>query len=65
MTQEHDDALLRMAQEVTDGNAIDWEAESTAYPELVSQLNQLQILEAVAATHRQAALEQEVGNGEA
>jgi serine/threonine protein kinase len=48
-------ALLRLAQAVAEGTAVDWARELAAQPELRRELEQLRALEAMAALPRDAA----------
>jgi non-specific serine/threonine protein kinase len=47
-----DDALKRAARAVTDGRRVDWENLSTSFPHLRSRLEQLRLIESLAASTR-------------
>jgi len=51
-TEDPDGALIRVAEAVSDGHPIDWDAEETTRPDLSGTLLSLRALEGVAQTHR-------------
>ena len=55
MREEAEAAILRIAQAITDGSPVDWEALRASSPELYAKLERLRALENVAAAHRWAA----------
>ena len=52
----NDEILLRTAEAVNDGVAVDWQAESEIHSDLKDQLSHLQAVEAIAAIHRSLGL---------
>src|SRR5262245_31242229 len=56
-----EDPLLRLAEAVAQGTPVDWARELAAQPQLRPQLEQLRILEGIAALSPRAALEPRVG----
>ncbi|HZM71400.1 MAG TPA: serine/threonine-protein kinase [Candidatus Cryosericum sp.] len=52
---EEERTLLRLAQAISDGQRIDWDAEESAHESLKSKLKRLQVLEAVRSAHGTAA----------
>jgi len=55
VTEEDEATCLRIAEAITDGSPVDWEALCATSPELHSKLERLRALEAVAIAHRLAA----------
>jgi hypothetical protein len=53
--KEEELTLLRLAEAISDGQRIDWEAEQSAHESIRSKLRRLQILEAVRSAHGTAA----------
>jgi hypothetical protein len=51
-SQNDNPALLKVAQAVSDGKAVDWEAEKTRQDDAAKELAQLRELETVAAGYR-------------
>jgi serine/threonine protein kinase len=53
--KDEERTLLRLAQAISDGQRIDWEAEQSAHESIRSKLKRLQVLEAVRSAHGTAA----------
>lgn len=47
-----EDLLLRVAQDVTDGESVDWDGAMKAHPDLENSLRGLQMMESIAEVHR-------------
>jgi len=46
------EALIRIAGSISDGKAVNWEAEGSAVPRLEAGLRSLRVLESIAAFHQ-------------
>jgi hypothetical protein len=55
MQRDDDAALTRVADAITDGTPVDWEAESSANQHLRTKLQNLRLIHEVAAAHRSLA----------
>ncbi|HEV8376394.1 MAG TPA: hypothetical protein VGR38_09230 [Candidatus Polarisedimenticolia bacterium] len=53
MKHRNDDALLSVAETVSDGNPVDWDAERESRGESEEDLKHLRLVAAVADAHRQ------------
>lgn len=53
MTNRDDEALLKVAERVSDGNPVDWEAARRLLGDSAEELEQLRLLSVLAEAHRQ------------
>ena len=61
MRNANEDALLAVAEAITDGQAVDWETALAESPEQRGQLSNLRALETVAEAHRKLQRESSPG----
>jgi hypothetical protein len=53
MTNRDDETLLKVAERVSDGNPVDWEAARRLLGDSAEELEQLRLLSVLAEAHRQ------------
>ena len=53
MTKQNDETLLKVAERVSDGNPVDWEAARKLLGDNAEELEQLRLLSVLADAHRQ------------
>jgi len=56
---DSEERLLRLARDIAEGRAVDWEAESEAQPDLSRRLEQLRLLQALGDAHRDGGVPEE------